>query len=259
MIRFRTVFLSEHIYLGLGVLFVFLTTLVAGDISAAADMVQSLKSRALRNYKGIGVPVNYRRALALYLKAAGLGDSDSQYISGAMLVKGMGGRKDRVEGLRLILQAAEQGKSTPESERILGEAYLLGDGVPKNYTRSLKWYRLSAEHGDREAMNELGFMYFTGKGGERDLEKGAYYFEKAAHKGLVVAQYNTGIMYLTGDAHGDVDVIKSYGWLNLAASKGNRQAAIARNYLETLLTGAEIERAQEYSRSLSQKIGTTSP
>ena len=257
MIRIRSVFLMAHTYLGLGLLFAIMITLVPGEIAAAADTVQSLKSRALRNYKGIGVPVDYRQALSLYLMAAGLGDPDSQYVSGAMLVKGMGGRKDKEEGLRLILQAAEQGKSTPESERVLGEAYLLGDGVPKNYKRALQWYRLSADHGDREAMNELGFMYFTGKGGEQDLEKGARYFEKAAQQGLVVAQYNTGIMYLTGDAEGNVDLIKSYGWLNLSASKGNRQAAVARNYLETLFTGAEVKKAQEYSRTLEQGIGTT--
>ena len=217
----------------------------------SANSAQSLKSQALRYYKGIGTNQDYQKALALYLQAAGLGDADSQYISGAMLVKGMGAPENRKEGLQLLLNAAQKGKTTPESEQVIGEAYLLGNGLPKNYNEAVRWYKKAAENGNVAAMNELGFMYFTGKGVERNPETGGKYFLQAARSGLRIAQYNVGIMYFSGDGSEGQDLIRSYGWLNLAASQGYSQAIVARNYLKSILSPRELKMAQELTGELA--------
>ncbi len=222
----------------------------------AAEPVRTLKNHAKSYYWGQGKEQNYSKALQLYLQAAQLGDAEAQYISGGMYLKGLGCTTDFAKAFKLLLEAAQNGKSSAESEQIIGQAFLLGSGVPKNYSKALHFYTLAAENGNRDAQNELAFMYFVGNGVEQNTEKGAALFLKAAYNGLVVAQYNVGIMYYTGKGVKTIDLEKSYGWLNLAASKGHQPARAARDYLETVLAKDELAAAQSLSEEL---VETTAP
>ncbi len=220
----------------------------------AAEPAQILKNHAKSYYWGQGKEQNYGKALQLYLQAAQLGDAEAQYISGGMYLKGLGCTRDFDKAFKLLLEAAQNGKSSAESEQIIGQAFLLGTGVPKNYSKALHFYTLAAENGNRDAQNELAFMYFVGNGVEKNPEKGAALFLQAAYNGLVIAQYNVGIMYYTGRGVKDIDLVKSYGWLNLAASKGHQPARAARDYLETILDGNELAAAQTFSEDLIKAI-----
>lgn len=226
---------------------------LAGMLTAA-ESAQSLKARAKNHYRGIGVEQNYTKALQLYLQAARQGDSEAQYISGGMYFKGLGTKKDLAMAFKLLHQAALSGKSTPESQQIIGQAFLLGSGVPKDYGKALEWYNRAAENGNKDAQNELGFMYFVGRGVERDVEKGAGYFLQAANNGLAIAQYNVGIMYYTGNGFKESDLRKSYAWLNLAAANGHQPALAARTHLESILTAKELAEAQTISTELARQI-----
>lgn len=220
----------------------------------SADSVYNLKQKAKKFYLGIGGEQSYEKALDLYLRAAETGDSEAQYIAGGMYFKGLGTNKDFPMAFKLLLEAAKNGKRSAESEQILGQGFLLGSGVPKNYKKALEWYALSAENGNKDAQNELGFMYFVGNGVEQNLEKGADLFFKAAYNGLPVAQYNIGIMYLTGKGVKATDMEKSYAWLNLAAASGHQPAKGARTYLENILAPSELQAAQSYSEELMKGI-----
>ena len=220
----------------------------------SADSLQNLKERAKKYYWGLGGEQNYTKALQLYQQAAEAGDAEAQYISGGMYLKGLGTTKDFQKAFKLLHEAAVNGKSSAESEQILGQAFLLGSGVPKNYQKALQWYSLAAEKGSKDAQNELGFMYFVGNGVEQDAEKGGAYFLKAAYNGLPVAQYNVGIMYYTGKGVKEVDLGKSYAWLNLAAASGHQPAKAAREYLESILDKNELAAAQSYSEELMKVI-----
>jgi formylglycine-generating enzyme required for sulfatase activity len=50
----------------------------------------------------------------------------------------------------------------PESLFCKGRAYLVGDGVPKDSTEAVKWFRKAAEQGHAEAQSTLGWMYDKG-------------------------------------------------------------------------------------------------
>lgn len=228
--------------------------ILSAGLVFSAESIQSLKDRARKHYWGIGTTQSYSKALQLYLQAADRGDAEAKYISGGMYFKGLGGNKDLPLAFKLLHQAAMSGKSSPESQQILGQAFLLGSGVPKNYGKALHWYTLAAENGNREAMNELGFMYSVGKVVDQDLKKGAEFFLQAAYKGLPIAQYNVGILYYTGNGFDAVDLQKSYAWLNLAASNKHQPAIAARNYLESILTGKELAAAQSLSDELARGI-----
>lgn len=220
----------------------------------AASGVQGLKNKARKYYQGIGVKQNYAKAFLFYRRAAEQGDAGAQYICGGMYFRGLGVKKDSRAAFQYLYRAALQGKSSGRSERILGEAFFQGNGTLKNYSEGIHWYTLSAEHGDSEAQNTLGYLYFIGRGVERDEEKGAEYFLQAARNNFPQAQFNAGIMYSTGSGTGEIDLVKAYGWMNIAAANGYHPAVAARDYLETLLTGKELSKAQQFAGTLQKKL-----
>ena len=220
----------------------------------SAESIQTLKERGKKFYWGLGGEQSYPKALQLYLQAAEAGDAEAQYISGGMYLKGLGTNKDLNKAFKLLYEAAKSGKSTAESEQVIGQAFLLGSVVPKSYQKALQWYSQAAENGNKDAQNELGFMYFVGNGVEQDIEKGGNLFLKAAYNGLTIAQYNVGIMYYTGRGVKATDLEKSYAWLNVAAAKGHLPSKAARDYLETVLGKNELAAAQKYSEEIMQAI-----
>ena len=215
---------------------------------------EKLKFAAQKYYWGKGVDQDYAKALDLYLQAAQLGDTEAKYIAGGMFYKGIGTPINSKMAFDLLYGAAIQGNSTPQSQKILGQLFLTGNTTPRNYAEARKWYKLAAENGDRESQSELAFLYFTGKGGDRNLEEAFYWYERSAAQGLAVAQYSLGIMYYSGSGINEPDLIKSYGWLSVAASQNHGDAQISRDYLETVLSAEELKKAQDFSVQLFQQI-----
>lgn len=238
------------IYIPVVVLCLFLTT----PLFSHAATNEALKVQASNFYFGRGVVQDYRRALSLYLKAAGEGDPEAQFIAGGMYFKGLGTQVNYQKAFELIYRAARNGKSTVESQKILGESFLIGRGVPKNYKEARYWYNRAAEQGDVEALNELAYMYFVGNGVEQDYKRAYELFLKAARGGLNLAQYNVGIMLYTGSGFDDNDLVDAYAWFSLASTGGNQQAEQARKSLESVLSDEQLVTAQEKARTLYNEL-----
>ena len=64
---------------------------------------------------------------------------------------------DDKEAVKLHRLAAEQGDA--DAQKVLGDMYKQGQGVPRDYQEALKWYRLAAEQGNAKAQHNLGVMY----------------------------------------------------------------------------------------------------
>lgn len=216
--------------------------------------INQLKDTAQRHYWGRDGKRDYAKALALYLEAARLGDAEAQFIAGGMYFLGRGAEKNPKEAFRLLYQAALNGKSSPESQKILAQTFLVGQAAPKNYPEAVRWYEQSAKNGDKDSQNELAFLYFVGHGVKQDSAKAFELFSQAARSGLALAQYNVGIMWYTGNGVEKVDLPTSYAWLNLAAANGYPDAEAARSFLETVLNEEELARAQTMSGDLFRQI-----
>ncbi|MDR2751272.1 MAG: sel1 repeat family protein, partial [Clostridiales bacterium] len=65
----------------------------------------------------------------------------------------------------------------------LGYCYYHGDGVEKDYEKTVKWYRKSAEQGNVDAQTSLGFCYLNGDGVEENFEEATKWFEKSGGQG----------------------------------------------------------------------------
>ena len=79
--------------------------------------------------------------------------------------------------------------------------------------------RASAEQGDAEAQNNLGFMYSIGKGVPQDDAEAVRWFRLAAEQGDAYAQYNLGRMYATGEGVPE-DFVAAVAWYRKAGRAG---------------------------------------
>jgi TPR repeat protein len=64
-----------------------------------------------------------------------------------------------------------------------GLKYYNGEGVTKEYTKALKWYRKAAAQGNASAQNNIGMMYDSGEGVTKDYAEALESFMKAADQG----------------------------------------------------------------------------
>ena len=239
---------------GSSIAVVALLTIIMIVPAFAEPPVSLLKEKAKQYYYGEKRDQSYSKALELYLRAAKLGDAESQFISGGMYYKGLGSAKNIPKAFALLHEAAVNGKSNNVSQKIIAEEFMRGVVIPQNPEKALKWYSLAAKNGNQDAQNELAYMYYTGNGVPQDLEKGAELFLESAYNGSSTAQYNIGLIYYSGEGFGEVDLKSAYAWIAIAASNGNQQALGALNYLKTTLTEAELLVAQEHGYRLWEQL-----
>ena len=114
--------------------------------------------------------------------------------------------------------AAEQGDAA--AQVFLGEAYLLGEGVPQDHAEAVHWFRLAAEQGQTDAQVSL-------------------------------AQVSLGFAYLLGRGVPQ-DYISAHMWLNLASASGGEIARETRDSVAEVMTRAQIAEAQRLAREWSR-------
>ncbi|MEZ0222997.1 MAG: tetratricopeptide repeat protein [Alphaproteobacteria bacterium] len=95
--------------------------------------------------------------------------------------------------------AAENGD--PQSQFVLGYAYMHGNGVQQNNKEASKWFLKAAEQGDPRAQYALGVLYAEGMGVTQNYKRGLHWFLKATEQYSIVqalAQYAVGRLYAEG-------------------------------------------------------------
>ena len=189
------------------------------------------------------------------IESAESGDPEAQLSAGIKLYKGQGVLQDREKGFKWLLKAAEEGKHSPESLHILGQAYFNGTDTEKNYAEARKWLSLLADQGNYSAKNDLAFMLYNGLGGDKDYAKSFELYKQASKHGDVFAQANLGLMYATGTGT-EVDKARAYAWYSFAASQGNSAAARNRNDLLKDMSWEELNLAQKITVELYNEVET---
>ena len=74
---------------------------------------------------------------------------------------------------------AEAKAGDPEAQFNLGNAYVQGQGVRKDYVQAAVWYRMAAKQGYAEAQYRLGLAYGQGMGVPKDFKQAAAWYSKA--------------------------------------------------------------------------------
>jgi TPR repeat protein len=140
-----------------------------------------------------------------------------------------------------------------DSEYQLGFRYSNGDGVPKDFSKAVKWLRKAADQSNVQAETALGYCYATGQGVAKEQTEAAKWYRKAAEQNFAQAQISLALSYALGQ--GVVkDYVESYKWTLLAASQGDKDAKETMPILENNMSREQIAEGQKVARNFKPRL-----
>ena len=101
------------------------------------------------------------------------------------------------EAVPYLQRAAKAGSG--RAQAALGQMYLNGWGVSKNYQISMNMFKHAAESQESAGLFGIGLLYEKGYGVEKDVAKAFSYYKRAADMGSPLAKYCTGHAYMNGE------------------------------------------------------------
>jgi TPR repeat protein len=182
---------------------------------------QDFINKADKHYHGLGaIPVDYKQAFSLYLKAAAKDNAEAQYNIGVMFAKGHGVHMNKQKAMEWYLKASHKGYGPAQCN--IGYFYEIGEAVPMDKQKAMEWYLMAAEQGTGSglAQSNIGRLYSQGMGYiTANKAKAMEWYLKAANQGVPAAQYNIGCLYHYGEGV-LVDTKKAMEWYLKAANSG---------------------------------------
>ena len=134
-----------------------------------------------------------------------------------------------------FMKAAAMGYK--DAYHCIGDAYLDGNGVDKDWNKAREWYQKGAEAGDVMSKLVLAGCYKSGIGGEKDYAEAMKLYRQIASRRnlygkynheISVAQHEIGKMYINGQGV-ESDIRQAFDWIRIAAESGNIAAENALN------------------------------
>ena len=214
-------------------------------------------------YDGQNGAMDYAQAVKWFRKAAEQGHAKAQYFLGHCYYYGWSVDEDFAEAVKWYRKAAEQGHADAQgrlktkivelflkaqngdadAQYRLGLARENGDGIAKNMSEAVKWYRKAAEQGYAASQYNLGLcLYHKGKAlsdkfdiedsecdgiemrtARKNLSEAANWFRKSADQGFANAEYILGLCYECGDGI-DKNMTEAVKWYRKAAEQGIAEA-----------------------------------
>lgn len=157
---------------------------------------------------------------------------------------------DFVAARELMTPLAENGAAWAQVN--LGLIFAQGQGVEKDITEAMKWFRMAAEQGEPTAQHCLGMIFEEGRDVAADYAEAEKWYSKAADQGMVWAQRHLGLMHLRG--HGiPQDNVQAHFWLGLAADAGDNEARMGQKAAATCMSDAELSEAGKLARDWMAK------
>lgn len=125
-----------------------------------------------------GMAENWDAAAPACTKAAKKGEPFAQVALGLMHEDGLGVPLDYGKAVEWYTKAAMQGH--PPAQTNLGNMHLNGLGVPQNLPKAVEWYTKAGNQGHAEALLNLGGMYQMGRGVPQSNYKAYFWYNLAA-------------------------------------------------------------------------------
>ncbi|MEN9575815.1 MAG: hypothetical protein RL514_3670 [Verrucomicrobiota bacterium] len=154
------------------------------------------------------------RSFAELRAAAERGDVIAQRLLGHAYLGGEGVTQDLAEGARWVRAAALQRDA--RAQYVLGTLYDQGEGVTADLREAVKWYELAAQQGLPDAQYNVALCYLKGEGVLKDSKKAFEWFRKAAEQDDARSQCNVGLAYINGNGV-EKDLVEASRWLRRAA------------------------------------------
>lgn len=195
--------------------------------AAEAGLPQAQARLASLYSSGGKVPANHKLARFWAQRGSDQGNVSCQLQLADCKMKGLGGEKDCVGGIRLLKALADQ--SILEAENRLGHEYRVGQCVKKDLVAAKMWLEKAADRVYVNSLNELADMYFTGDGVPKNVEKWFELNMKAASQGTASNRDRSSCYYNVGFAYDfgygvKKDLNQARIWYAKAAAAGNPHA-----------------------------------
>ena len=207
---------------------------------------------------------NYEQAIAIFMARAEEGEASSMYNVAEMHRHGLGTDPDPETAVRWYMRAAEAGhekarehgletihdlveQGSPFGRNALGNAYLFGDGAPRDPGKASEHFRLAASMGYVPAMMNLAQMHDRGVGMPQDFSESFRWYCKAAAAGDQEALFNVGAAYYNGQGV-ERDLVSAYAVFNVLAANGDAEGKALRDRLLAGLSPNEVRTGQRMAR-----------
>jgi TPR repeat protein len=118
----------------------------------------------------------------------------------------------------------------------------------RDSNKAMKWLRLAADQDNAEAQFVLGNLYWE----RANYAETVKLYLRAAQHGYVPAQDYLGSMYAYGIGI-PADNVQAYFWYDLAAARGERNAAEKRDLIAKKLTPEQLQAAQRLAQNWTPK------
>lgn len=152
-------------------------------------------------YYGLGTRKSYKKAYPYILQAAKIGNPHAQNILGCYFSGGHGIKINYNKSFYWFNKSVHNKDFKISQKRNytvalcnLAMAYDFGQGIPKNKTKAIYFYKKAAELGDLQSQCNLGCVYRE----VNKMKEAIYWTKKAARKGDSRSQYNLGQAYFDG-------------------------------------------------------------
>src|ERR1041385_164230 len=179
---------------------------------------------------GRGVPADYAQALIWERKAAEQGDPRAQRDLAFMYERGFGVSADPAQAAEWNRKAATQGNA--EAQLHLAKGLDEGVGVSKDSEEARKWYSKAAQQEQPAAQLELA----RESAGQGNCPVAVHWYEEAAEHGQTQAMYELGGLYLSKCGP---DKDKAFRWLTIGARFGSQESKSEADKLARTLSAAQ--------------------
>jgi cell division septation protein DedD len=130
----------------------------------------------------------------------------------------------------------------------MGQAYMLGRGVPSDQKAAQGWYEKAARQGHEPAQANLGLLLF--QNGQR--EAAMPWIEKAAAYGDPRAQYVLGTALFNGDIVAQ-DWVRAYALMTRSAAQGLAPASTSLTEMDKYIALADRQKGITLARQLERQ------
>ncbi|MBR4677335.1 MAG: sel1 repeat family protein [Bacteroidales bacterium] len=175
---------------------------------------------------------DYNNAITYFSESGKKGNAKAYNALGNMYIKGMGVNKNYTQAYNYFVSAYNTNANSRAANYWLGYCYYTGFGTNQNLNKAYQFFKTAADKGHPRSNRYLGIMYYFGDGLPKNYNNAVYYFNIAANDGDVIAQMFMGVCYYDGTGVvKDSNLGRSY--LEKSAKQGNRLASELLNNYES--------------------------
>jgi len=141
---------------------------------------------------GTGVEPDPGRAEMLLRRAIQLGNDGARFVLAKAYREGTGIEKNPARAVALYREIYNDDPGDTKVLLALGDAYVRGEGVPRDRTLATQFYALAAQNGDPEGKMHLGMAYLYGGGVPHDGAKAERFLTQASESNVMMARLQLG-------------------------------------------------------------------